>query len=154
LALSLLAVPVVLLQTSASASAADTFSFRASAGPPVPIGLTLNPAREISETSATFTAEITAHGAPVSSCQFEWRSSAGPSFRKTKPCEPGAASLNLGDTTEVSADVNGLLANTEYHVRITAVNEAGPVSTENTFSTFASSHSASTGDPAVPAKAV
>jgi YVTN family beta-propeller protein len=85
------------------------------------------------EPSVTLSAMVNPNGGLVSECSFEYGTST--SYGSTAPCmpRPGFAPGFVA----VSATVSGLTANTEYHFRISATNEAGTsTSLDKTFETI------------------
>lgn len=78
------------------------------------------PAGEVRHTTATLrghTAPDAVEGGPVSECVFEWGLSKA--YEHTTSCEPGAP---INSSTEVTADLSGLLQEANYHYRLTTKN--------------------------------
>jgi NHL repeat len=73
-------------------------------------------------TSATLNGTVNPEGLPVTSCVFEYGTSA--SYEHTTPCEPTPGSGN--GPVAVTASITGLQPDTTYHYRVLASNENGP----------------------------
>ena len=88
------------------------------AGPPV---VETGAASSLTQTSATLNATVNPQGAAVSDCHFEYGTSID--YGASVPCAllPGSGASAVA----VSATVEGLAANTTYHVRIVATNTTG-----------------------------
>jgi kumamolisin len=103
--------------TSAT-SAADRFTYVA--GSTLPTVLT-EPASPVGSDEATLNATVNPNGSNVTACEFEYGTST--SYESSAPCSalPGSGSSAIA----VSAVVNSLASNTEYHFRVSATNGGG-----------------------------
>jgi hypothetical protein len=79
-------------------------------------------ASAIGETSATLNASVNPRGEALSTCTFEYGTST--SYGSSVPCSalPGSGSSPVAVSASITA---GLVANTEYHFRISATNSVG-----------------------------
>lgn len=108
--------------------------------PPLPPTTTTGATSAVTLTTATLGATVNAKGGPVSNCHFEYVADAkfdesgfaGASSGKCSPTPAGTLDQ------AVSVKVSGLVAGTEYHVRVVATNNSGKSeSTDKPFSTLA-----------------
>jgi hypothetical protein len=76
----------------------------------------------VGQTTATLNASVNPRGGPLSTCKFEYSTTTG--YGSSAPCAtlPGSGSSPVAVSASIAA---GLVANTEYHFRITATNAAG-----------------------------
>jgi hypothetical protein len=76
----------------------------------------------VGETSATLNASVNPRGEALSTCTFEYGTTTG--YGSSVPCSalPGSGSSPVPVSALIAA---GLVANTEYHYRISATNAAG-----------------------------
>lgn len=94
----------------------------------------LDPASQVTSTTAHLSATVNPGGAPTT-WHFEYSSDGSDWFQ---PSGPNGETGSETTPVPVAADADGLLPNTEYRVRLIAVNEAGTVtSSETTFVTDA-----------------
>jgi hypothetical protein len=79
-------------------------------------------ASEVKETAATLNASVNPRGGPLSACELEYGTTS--SYGSSMPCTtlPGSGSSPVAVSASVTAS---LVANTEYHFRISATNAAG-----------------------------
>jgi YVTN family beta-propeller protein len=105
---------------------------------------------EVAPTSVTLNATVNPNGAEVSECVFEYGTTVA--YGSSVPCAPA---LGAGERpVAVSGALASLSPHTSYHYRVSAKNILGTShGSDRTFTTTASSVSASTMEPAVPAKA-
>ena len=89
---------------------------------PAPPTAATAPATSLTPTTATLNGAVNPNGAQVSSCQFEYGTSAA--YGSIAPCtpSPGAGSSPVA----VSAAIAGLTAGTTYHFRVSATGAGGP----------------------------
>jgi hypothetical protein len=90
-------------------------------------------ASAVGQTTATLNASVNPRGGPLSTCKFEYDTTTG--YGSSAPCTtlPGSGSSPVAVSASIAA---GLVANTEYHFRITATNAAGTAKGEDlTFKT-------------------
>src|SRR5204863_528139 len=99
-------------------------------------------ATALASTSATLNASVNPNGATVGKCRFEYGSTSA--YGSSVPCAslPGSGTSAVA----VSAEVQGLSANTTYHFRIVASNAGGTgAGADQTFTTVSSAPSVVTG---------
>jgi phosphodiesterase/alkaline phosphatase D-like protein len=84
--------------------------------------VTTGPVSEIQRTSVKLEGEVNPDGEEVTSCEFEYGTTT--SYGHTAPCMPAPGSGT--SPVPVSAEVNGLVAQTTYHYRLVAHNAHGP----------------------------
>src|SRR5207244_1837025 len=119
-----------------SAGADQTFTTVSSA----PSAVTAT-ASALTQSSAMLNASVNPNGGAVSDCHFEYGTSVF--YEASVPCSslPGSGSSAVA----MSAEVEGLAANTTYHFRIVASNQGGSGSgADQTFTTVSSAPSAVT----------
>ncbi len=100
--------------------------------------VTTDAATALTQTSATLNATVNPNGGTVSACRFEYGSTSA--YGTSVPCAslPGAGS----GAVAVSANVEGLAANTTYHFRIVASNAGGTAfGADQSFTTVSSAPS-------------
>lgn len=101
--------------------------------PPNPPATTTEAAFSVSQVGATLTATVDPEGGQVSSCEFEYGTSAA--LGSSVPCSslPGSGTVAVS----VSAAVTGLSADTTYYFRVVATNAGGTGDgAEQTFTTL------------------
>src|SRR4029077_2621846 len=86
----------------------------------VQLGVTTGSATNVTASQATLNGVVEPEGVPVTSCEFEYGTTA--SYGHTVPC---SQTLPYANTTNVSANVPGLASNTTYHFRLVAANANG-----------------------------
>ena len=79
-------------------------------------------ASAVGQTTATLNASVNPRGGALSTCKFEYGTTTG--YGSSAPCAtlPGSGSSPVAVSALIAA---GLVANTEYHFRISATNTAG-----------------------------
>jgi hypothetical protein len=99
---------------------------------------------ELTKATVTLNGSVNPDSTSISSCEFEYRTSEEATYTHSAACTPSPGS---GSTpVNVSADIGGLTANTEYHYRLTVVNVNGTNRTpEETFATPSAVDALSTG---------
>lgn len=109
------------------------------------------PATEVSESGASLHGSFTPNGDFSTACEFEYGTSN--SYGSSVPCSRSSATGS--SSIEASAQLSELTSNTTYHYRIGASNRAAESvkGTDETFTTLASSGTASTEDTSKPAVA-
>jgi hypothetical protein len=81
----------------------------------------LNPTATVAETTAAVSGEVNPEGSAVSSCRFEYGEAGN--YSLSAACSPLPGS---GTTAEkVKADLTGLVAGEEYHVRLSVTDSSG-----------------------------
>ena len=100
--------------------------------------------------SATLNGTVDPEGANVTGCRLEY--GATESYGQSAPCSPSPGSGK--SPVAVKGALTGLGVNATYHFRLSATNEHGTnFGADHTFTTLASSETARTSEPTVPAKA-
>jgi hypothetical protein len=101
--------------------------------PPLAPVTTTEAASNIAQTTATLNGKVDAEGSEAG-CEFEYGTTTA--YGKVAPCTP--AKVSGSNPTAVKAALSGLTANTTYHYRVVAENEAGPAEgSDMTFTTAA-----------------
>jgi hypothetical protein len=87
------------------------------------VGVSTEPATEISLTGATLNGKANPNGEPVTSCQFEYGEGETGAFEHAVPCEQEPGAIGEGTTpVPVTAKVTGLMPDAAYHFRLVASN--------------------------------
>ncbi|HEY5193876.1 MAG TPA: hypothetical protein VIJ39_08420 [Solirubrobacteraceae bacterium] len=93
---------------------------------------TVRPPTSVSNTTATVSGTVNPEGVQVTSCEFEYGTSA--SYGQIAPCEQSPADIGAGTVpVTVTAELTALQPNTTYHYRLKAATEGSSTSGDETF---------------------
>ena len=97
-------------------------------------GVSVSRPANVTKTGATLQGAVDPHGAPVTSCEFEYGTTG--SYGQSVPCAQAQAQIGSGSSpVGVSADITGLQSGVLYHFRLDASNASGSSLSTGLFAT-------------------